>query len=100
MVIYEITAVVRTDLIEEYEKFMRGRHIPDLLATGYFSGARITRSTDNRYRILYEAHDEGALQNYLKTDAERLRADFSAHFPGGVELVRDVWEVIEVFSAD
>lgn len=94
-VIYEITAVVDAELIEKYEKYMREQHIPDLLATKYFRGAKFTRSTGNRYRIFYEAHNQESLDKYLETDAPRLRADFSAHFPTGIELTREIWQVVE-----
>lgn len=98
MVIYEITAVVQIELIEEYEKYMRERHIPDLLETGYFRGAYFTRSAKNRYRVQYHAHDQKALDEYLETNANRLRADFLAHFPEGVELVREVWNVLQIWE--
>lgn len=42
MIIYEITANVRTDLVKSYETYMRETHIPDLLETGFFSGAKFT----------------------------------------------------------
>lgn len=95
MSIYEITAVVRPELVEAYEKYMRSRHIPDLLATGYFNRAYFTRSAENRYRIQYHALNRLALDDYLRTQAERLRADFLAHFPEGVELSREVWEILQ-----
>lgn len=98
MVIYEITAAVRSDLIKKYEEYMRKRHIPDLLATGYFSGAYFMRSKENRYRIQYLAHDQTALDNYLKNDAEQLRADFLAHFSEGVEIIREIWSVLEAWE--
>jgi hypothetical protein len=98
MIIYEITATVRADLIEQYEKYTRETHIPDLLATGFFSGARITRSNENRYRIQYEAHDQNALDRYLETEAARLRADFLAHFSEGIELSRENWEILQVWN--
>ncbi len=98
MVIYEITAAVRADIIEKYEKYMRERHIPDLLATGYFRGAYFTCSTENRYRIQYHALDQRVLDNYFKNDAERLRADFLAHFGEGIELVREIWSVLEMWG--
>jgi hypothetical protein len=94
-VIYEITAVVDIELIEKYEKYMRGQHIPDLLATGYFRGAKFISSPKNRYRILYEAHNQESLNQYLESDATRLRADFLAHFPAGIELSREIWHVVE-----
>lgn len=98
MVIYEITVTARAELVREYEKYMRERHIPDLLATGYFRGAYFTRAPENRYRIRYEAFDQAALDEYLKTDAPRLRDDFLAHFPEGVELSREVWEVLQIWT--
>ena len=97
--IYEITATVRADLIENYEKYMRERHIPDLLATGFFSGAKLAFAAENRYRIQYEARDREALDEYLNTQAARLRADFLAHFPEGVELTRENWEVVQIWTA-
>ncbi|HVE55784.1 MAG TPA: DUF4286 family protein [Pyrinomonadaceae bacterium] len=100
MIIYEITATVRTDLSEKYEKYMIERHIPDLLETGFFSGARLTRSGENRYRIQYEARDRKALDGYLETEAARLRADFLAHFSEGVELSRENWEVLQIWNND
>jgi hypothetical protein len=100
MVIYEITAVVQSEFVEEYEKYMRERHIPDLLATGYFRGAYFTRSAENRYRIQYHAHNQKSLNEYLQTDANRLRADFLTHFPEGIELSRENWEVLQILQAD
>lgn len=93
-VIYEITAVVKNELVDAYEKYMRERHIPDLLATKYFHAAYFTRTLENRYRIQYHARDEDVLREYLKTQAERLRDDFKAHFPEGIELSREVWIVL------
>lgn len=98
MIIYEITATVRTDLIEKYEKYMREIHIPDLLETGFFSGAKFTRSAENRYRIQYEVKDQKDLERYLKTEANRLRAHFLENFSEGVELGRENWDVLEIWK--
>lgn len=98
MVIYEISAVVQAELVEAYEQYMRERHIPDLLATGYFRAAYFTRSAENRYRIQYHAHDRAALDKYLEREANRLRADFAAHFPEGVELFREIWNVLQIYE--
>ncbi len=91
MITYEVTATVRDDLRTRYEVFMRERHIPDVLLTGLFLGAHILRADDGRFRTRYELADRPALERYLATHAARLRADFHAHFPEGVELSRDVW---------
>lgn len=97
MIIYEITASVREDLVGSYEKYMRERHIPDLLETGFFARAFFTRSGENRYRIQYHAHDQEALDNYLKTKADFLRNDFLEHFGEGVDLSRENWEILQAW---
>ena len=95
MVTYEITATVRGDLTAVYERYMRDDHIPALLATGAFRGASFSRSAPGRYRVHYEAHDRQSLDGYLANHASATRADFAAHFPDGVEVSREEWDVIE-----
>jgi hypothetical protein len=99
VVTYEITAEVRDDLVPAYEEFMRGTHVPDLLATGYFVGASFSRSTVGRYRIRYEARNSASLERYLAEHAPRLRAHFDARFPEGVRLSRERWTVVQAWPA-
>ena len=70
-----------------------------MLATGYFSGAAFARSSENRFRIRYEALNQQTLDDYLEKEAERLRADFLAHFPEGIELEREIWETLQSWNA-
>jgi len=90
---------VAPDLVEAYERFMRRVHIPDLLATGCFHGATFTRSEQGRYRVRFEAPSEASLERYLGTHAQRLREDFSSHFPQGVTGAREVWVAIQHWDA-
>ena len=96
-VTYEITATVREDLREKYERYMIDRHIPDLMKTRAFSGASFGRSELGRYRIRYEAHSRDALYAYLRDHAPRLRAHMLQSFPEGVELTREEWEILATF---
>lgn len=95
MLIYEITAFVESHLVAEYEAYMAGKHIPDILATGYFTGASFCKTGEKNYRILYEAPGREKLDEYFEKAAPALRADFLENFPSGVILTREVWEVIE-----
>lgn len=97
MIIYEITAIIEADLREKYEKYMKDIHIPDLMATGYFQQAFFTLSSENRYRIQYHAYNQKALDDYLQNEATRLREHFQLHFPEGVILSRETWEVLQVW---
>ena len=94
-VVYEVTAIVREETREGYERYMRERHIPDLLDTGAFLDASIAVSAPGRYRIAYTAIDRATLDAYLRDHAGRLRADFLAHFPEGVDVSREEWTVLE-----
>lgn len=96
MVIYEITATVDADIAFEYEKFMTERHIPDLLATGHFAAASFAKN-GLCYRIGYHADSQEHLDAYLVNDADRLRSDFADHFPTGIELSRQVLEIVRFF---
>ena len=96
-VTYEVTAVVPSELVGQFEEYMRRRHIADVLATGYFESATFSR-TDAKYRMKYLAHSREALDRYLAEDTMRLRDDFYKHFPAGIELSREVWDVIETFE--
>jgi hypothetical protein len=95
MVTYEITTTVDPQLVEAYERYMRQVHIPDLMATGCFQGAALTRSALGRYRVRYEAPTEADLERYLATHATRLREDFASHFPEGLTVSREVWIAIQ-----
>ena len=99
MIIYEITATVAPDLVPEYERYMRQQHIPALLGTGCFRSAAFARSAVGRYRIRYEAPGTDELERYLAGFAEGLRAEFAGRFPAGIELAREVWTVVEAWSA-
>ena len=95
MITYEVTATVDASLIDAYERYMRDRHIPDVLASGCFVGASFARSEAGRYRIRYEVRDRAVLDRYVAEHAPRLRADVERHFPSGVTLGREVWDVLE-----
>ncbi len=98
MLIYEITATVADALVGEYEKYMTERHIPDLLATGNFAAAFFAKN-GNVYRIGYHADSREQFDEYIANHAERLRADFAEHFPSGVEVSRQVLEIVKLFPS-
>jgi hypothetical protein len=98
MIIYEVTTTVAGAAIERYEAFMRDRHIPDVMATGCFTHATITRSMAGRYRITYLTTDLDVLDRYLRTYAPQLRADFAAHLGTTVDVTREVWTELQSWT--
>ena len=97
-VVYEVTAVVEHELAEEWERYMREQHIPDVLATGWFTRASLIRAQGGRYRISYHAESTADLDGYLAQSAPALRADFAARYPGGVALTRENWELVQEWA--
>lgn len=95
MICYEVTATIRAELASAYEAYLREEHIPDLLATGCFVGARIGTAGAGRFRIWYDAPDLAALDRYFAEHAPRLRAHVKERFPSGLELERESWQLLE-----
>jgi hypothetical protein len=98
MLIYEVTATVEDGLAGEFEKYMVKQHIPDVPATGKLTAAFFLKNGDT-YRIGYHCDSYEDLDDYLANDAERLRADHAAHFPAGVEVSRQVWDILALFPS-
>jgi hypothetical protein len=99
MVTYEVITIVEPDLVEDYEHFMRQRHVPDLLATGCFHAAELARAAPGRYRMRYEAATQADLDRYLDQHAAGLREHFTSHFPRGVTASREVWVAMQRWNA-
>jgi Domain of unknown function (DUF4286) len=87
---YEVTVIVRADLIVAWEQYLPG-HVADVLATGCFESAVIERGAPGQYRCRYTAGNQTALDRYLAEHATAMRADATQRFPQGVETSRAVW---------
>ncbi len=96
MLIYEVTTTVNPGIAADYERYMTERHIPDVLATGYFAAAFFAKN-GNVYRIGYHADSQELFDTYIANDAERLRADFASHFPTGIEVSRQILNIVGLF---
>jgi hypothetical protein len=79
---------------------MEERHIPDVLATGHFCEASFLKGNDGRYRIVYFARNSDDLDQYLRDNANGLRADFALHFPECVTVDREVWTVKQTWERE
>ena len=97
MITYEVTVKVRADLRESFERFMIDQHVPDLMATGCFASASLSRSAQGRYRASYVANDRNALDLYMEEHAFRLRGHVMKSFPEGLSFEREEWEVLGTF---
>ncbi|MCC7054718.1 MAG: DUF4286 family protein [Gemmatimonadaceae bacterium] len=99
MIIYEVTTDVQPDHIEAYERYMRERHIPDVMATGCFVSATLTHSIPGRYRVAYLARNMDVLDEYLGAHSEQFRDDFAAELGSNVRVSREVWAEMHRWTA-
>jgi hypothetical protein len=108
MVVYEVTLVVEPSVADGVERYLRGKHIPEILATGAFAAIRLERADGGvpgaaggaagpgaRLRTRYEARTREEVEAYLRDHSPAFRADFATWFPTGVAAERAVWWEVE-----
>lgn len=91
MILYEVSVEVRADLCSAFEDYMRGKHLPEILATGCFAYIRFDQASETMYRTCYQAESVEDYERYLNQHASAMRADFMQHFPEGCVPSRQVF---------
>ncbi|PQB05249.1 DUF4286 family protein [Aureitalea marina] len=100
MYIYNVTINIDESIQQQWLDWMCGEHIPDMLATGKFSSALMSRVMVEEemggitYSIQYRTQSYDMLQAYYKEDAQRLRSQ-SDRFKGKFVAFRTELEVID-----
>ncbi|MGB7212153.1 MAG: DUF4286 family protein [Gemmatimonadales bacterium] len=95
MIRYEVVLDVEPQLAPGLEDYMRGKHIPEILATGCFLDIRFERSGERRFRTSYHAATAADLDRYLSQHTGGFRASLIQYFPKGVTAVRETWTELE-----
>lgn len=79
MFIYNVTVNVDQDIHDEWFRFMKEQHIPDVMATGYFSDSKMFRvlAQDEgfTYSIQYSFHTMSEYEEYKEKEAPRLQRE-------------------------
>ena len=105
MLIYNVTTNIQESVREQWLRWMQEIHIPQVLATGKFRSARMTRvlieeeTGDATYSVQFVTDSRETLQRYYAEDAPALRAETlklfantALSFRTELELVSDHWE--------
>jgi hypothetical protein len=104
-IIYNVTINVDSSIHEEWLEWIR-EHIPQVLATGKFTEARLTKVLVEEemggvtYSIQYRAQNRMALEDYYKNDAEKLRQEGLRRFADKMLAFRTELEVLDDYSVD
>ncbi len=102
MYIYSVTINIEEQIRDQWLDWMKKKHIPDMLATGKFSKALMSRVIVEEemggitYSIQYTTDSKVTLEKYYTEDAEKLRAE-TAHFADNLVAFRTELEVISEF---
>jgi len=105
MILYNVTLKVDPSIHDEWIIWMENEHIPDVLATGYFQGCRMSKllgqdeSDGKTYSIQYASPSMKDLHQYQATEAPRLKQEHVKKYGEKVLAYRTMMEVIGDFSA-
>ena len=100
MIIYNVTVNIDDSVHDEWLTWMKDKHIPDMLATGKFSHAKMTKVLveeelgGTSYSIQYTTKDRKTLNTYYQEDAEKLRTEALKRYADKFVAFRTELEVI------
>ncbi|XLS29570.1 DUF4286 family protein [Flavobacteriaceae bacterium M23B6Z8] len=103
MYIYNVTINIDESSHDEWIEWMQKNHIPDMLATGKFTSARILKVLVEEemggftYSVQYYTNSKETLEKYYEEDAPRLRRDSLKKFADKFVAFRTELEILNEY---
>lgn len=103
MIIYNVTVNIDDSIHQQWLNWIK-EHIPQVLATGNFTEAKLTKVLveeelgGTTYSIQYRAKSPEHLKNYYQNHAANLRQDGLKKFGDKMLAFRTELEIIDEFS--
>ena len=103
MIIYNVTANIDDSIHDEWLIWIK-EHIPQVLSTGKFEKAILTKVLvedkieGHTYSIQYRSYSREALDAYYKEDADKLRTDGLKKFADKMLAFRTELEIIDEYT--
>ncbi len=102
MILYNVTVSIDPAAEQEWLNWMRQTHIPEIMETGCFIEARLSRVHGEEdggvtYATSYVAETKEKLADYQQQHAPRLQKDHNDRFAGRYAAFRTMLSVIEEF---
>lgn len=104
MIIYSVTISVEASIENEWEKWMRSIHIPEVMNTGKFISCRFAKLTSHKeegsqnYSAQYTCKTKSDLEDYKQNFAQDLQQKSLTNFADKILAFRTELEVIEDFE--
>ena len=105
MLLYNVTVTIDQDVQEDWLRWMREIHIPEVMATGMFLSCRMSRLLHHEhegaeiYTMQYQAQDMAHLQRYMASFAPALQRAHQERYEGKYAAFRTVMEEVGTFVA-
>jgi len=103
MIIYNVTVNIDESIHNEWLVWIK-EHIPQVLATGKFTEAKLTRVLVEEdlggvtYSIQYRAISRNHLEDYYKLHADKLRQDGLKKFADKMLAFRTELEIVDEYT--
>ncbi|MGZ9677334.1 DUF4286 family protein [Flavobacterium sp. JSWR-1] len=81
MILYNVTTNIHESVHDQWMIWMQHKHIPEMLATGKFTAARLVRVLVEEemggvtYSVQYTTDSKATLESYYQEDAPAMRAE-------------------------
>jgi hypothetical protein len=103
MILYNVTVSIDPEIAEEWLKWMRTTHIPDVMSTNCFLESRISKIHGEEeggitYSIMYLCPNQQLMDIYQEKHAPILQKDHSERYTGRFAAFRTFLTVIEEFK--
>lgn len=103
MILYNVTVSIDPAVQEEWLGWMRTIHIPEVVSTGCFTEARISRIIGEEeggltYSIMYFSPSEELYNTYRTEHAPELQKKHTEKYAGKFAAFRTILNVIEEFK--
>jgi hypothetical protein len=105
MIIYNVTINIEDSVHDEWLVWIK-EHIPQVLATGKFDKAILTKVLveeelgSHTYSVQYRSYSREALNAYYREDAERLRTDGMKKFANKMLAFRTELQVVDEYTVN
>jgi hypothetical protein len=105
MIIYNVTVNIDESIHEQWLIWIK-EHIPQVLATGKFEKATLTKVSVEEdmggvtYSIQYRSYSREALDAYYREDAEKLRVDGMKMFADKMLAFRTELQIIDEYTVN
>lgn len=99
MYIYSVTVSIDKDVAKEWLQWMKSKHIPEVMETGYFTEYKVCKVLNvedegETYSTQYTFKAMQDIETYQEKEAPRLQADMKNLYDGKYIAFRTLLEIV------